>query len=184
VPEMVAFARANPGAITFGTVGARTLNALNSIRFVEALGLTDLVTLVPYDGGAQIRTALLGNHVQVSSNAVGDVRGIIESGDCTPLGIIGRQRTGLMPNVPTTVELGVPEVTTPVPRGFFAPPGTPAPILDYLAGVFRAAIQNPECVADLNRMFIDANFVDRHTGVRETQAIFNDLQPAFQRYFP
>jgi len=180
--DLVNFARANPGVLTFGTVGARTLNNLNSIRIVEALGISDLVTLVPYGGGAEIRTALLGNHVQVSSNAVGDVRDLIEAGDVIPLGIIGTQRTHLLPEVPTTVELGI-NVTTPVPRGFFAPPGTPRYRLDYLANAFRIALENPSTITELNRMFIDARFVDGVTGRQYTQQVYDDLRPAFERYF-
>jgi len=180
--ELVAYAKANPGKVTFGTVGARTLNSVNSIRIVEALGLTNLVTLVPYDGGAQIRTAILGNHVQVSSNSIGDFRAILESGDAITLGIIGKERTNLMPNVPTTVELGIKEVTTPVPRGFFGPKGMAKVQRDYLAAAFKAALDKPECVAELNRMFIDAKYVDGETGRKETQVIFDDLKVAFDKY--
>jgi hypothetical protein len=53
---------------------------------------------------------------------------------------------------------------------------------EFLAEVFRRAIENPACVADLNRMFIDANFVDGETGRRETQLIYDDLRVAFERY--
>jgi len=180
--ELVAYAKANPGKVTFGTVGARTLNSVNSIRIVEALGLKDLVTLVPYDGGAQIRTAILGNHIQVSSNSIGDFRAILESGDSIPLGIIGKTRTNLLPNVPTTVELGITEVTTPVPRGFFGPKGMAKVQMDYLAGVFKAALDKPECVAELNKMFIDAKFVDGETGKKETKIIYDDLKAAFDKY--
>jgi len=180
--ELVAYARANPGKVAFGTVGARTLNSVNGMRIVEGLGIKDLVTLVPYDGGAQIRTAILGNHVQVSTNSIGDFRAILESGDSIPLGIIGKVRTNLLPNVPTTVELGIPDVTTPVPRGFFGPPGMARVQRDYLAGIFKAALDNPECVAELNRMFIDVRFVDGETGKRETQVIYDDLRVAFEKY--
>ena len=179
--EMVAFARANPGSLTFGTVGTRTINALNSRRTLNDLGILDLVTMVPYDGGAQIATALLGNHVQAASGAVGDVRHLFESGDVIPLGIVGEQRTVLLPNVPSTRELNI-MATTPNPRGFFAPRGTPRARIEFLANAFRTALENPATVAALNAQFIDANFVDGETARRRTQDIYNDLRQAFGRY--
>jgi hypothetical protein len=55
--------------------------------------------------------------------------------------------------------------------------------MNYLSNAFKAALENPECVAELARMFIDAKFVDGETGRRETQLIYDDLKPAFDRYF-
>lgn len=182
IDEMAAFARANPGVLLFGTVGTRTVNALNSIRLLESLGIRDLVTMVPYDGGADIRTALLGGHIHASSNALGDVVALIESGDCIPMAIIGETRASVFPEIPSTRELGL-GMTTPLPRALFAPPGTPRPRVEFISNLFRNALQNPALVAELNALFLDANFVDSVNARRLTREIYDDLGAAFARYF-
>jgi len=180
--EMIAYAKANPGRVSWGTVGARTLNSVNTTRIIEQLGLKDVVNMVPYDGGAQIRTALQGNHIQISSNSIGDYRAILESGDAIALAIIGKERTQLMPNVPTTIEIGIRDVSTPVPRGFYAPKGMSRAQIQYLSDAFKAAVENPACVRELATMLIDAKFVDAETGTREAVNIYNDLKPFFANF--
>jgi tripartite-type tricarboxylate transporter receptor subunit TctC len=179
--DMVAWVKANPGKLQFGTLGPRTKNRVLAMAITDGLGIRDLVTLVPYDGGSQIRTAVLGNHVQIATCAMGDVRAIIESGDCLPLGMFSSERSSLLPNVPTTKELGV-DLNYPTPRGFFAPKGMAKAKRDYLSGVFKAALSKPECVAELNKMFIDAKYVDPEAGRAGIIRFHDGLKALFEKY--
>jgi tripartite-type tricarboxylate transporter receptor subunit TctC len=180
--DVVNFARANPGRISWGTLAPNTKNRVMARQITDGLGIANFVTLVPYDGGAAIRTALLGNHVQVATCAIGDVRAIIESGDCFPMALIGTERASIVPNIPSTVEIGLRDVTTPTPRGFFGPKGMAKAQRDYLAAAFKAALENPACIAELNRAFIDAKFVDGETGKKQTQEIHDNLKALFDKY--
>ena len=180
--DVVNFAKANPGKIQWGTLAPNTKNRVMAHQITDGLGIKPQITMVPYDGGAQIRTALLGNHIQVATCAIGDVRAIIESGDCFPIALIAKERASIANTVPTTVEIGLKDVTTPTPRGFFAPKGMSKAQRDYLAAAFKAALAKPECVAELNKMFIDAKYVDGETGKKDTQIIHDNLKALFAKY--
>ena len=182
IEDVVAFAKAHPGELIWGNVGARSINMVLAMRTIEGLGLKDLVRLVPYDGGAQIRTALMGGHVQVSNNSIGDYDSIIKSGDAIPLMLISEKRTNLSPNTPTTVEKGLKDVTTLVPRGFYAPKGTNPAQLKYLEQAFKAAIENPSFVSDITKVSTDAYFLSGAEVREHDKRAFEQLKPYFDSF--
>ena len=182
IEDVVAYAKANPGELKWGAVGARSVNMVLTLRTIEGLGLKGLVTVVPYDGGATIRTALMGGHVDVSNNSLGDYASIIQSGDAFPLMLITEKRTNLSPNTPTTVEKGLKDVVTLVPRGFYAPKGTNPAQVRYLEGIFKAAIESPEFVADMNKVFVDAFFLGGEEGYARTLKAYDEMKPYFDNF--
>lgn len=181
VQELVAFVRANPGQIRWGTTGIMTPNAVNSMWITEDLGIDGLVTLVPYDSGADARVALLGNHVQVLTGAIGDVRPFIDSGEVIPLMVISDQRIGALPNTPTTLESGA-GATHFIARTFFAPRGTPPQVISFLENAFRRVAEDPAFQADVQQTLgADVRFI----GAAETQRFirewYTELEPRFAR---
>ena len=180
VQEMVAFARANPGQIRWGTTGTRTANAANSMWIAEDLGLTGLVTFVPYDGGGTARPALLGNHVQVLTGSSGDIRPLVESGDAVPLMVINDERVRIMPNTPTTRESGC-GATIFVARTIWAPRGTPPEIIRYLEEAFRRVSENSAFRADVEALGIDVRFIDSAATRNLVREWHGQLAPRFER---
>ena len=81
-----------------------------------------MLSLSPYDGGAENKTALMGNHVQLSVNSCADIQSAITSGDHIALLTVGDRRAKFLPDTPCTAELGYDVVTTK-PRGWYAPAG-------------------------------------------------------------
>jgi tripartite-type tricarboxylate transporter receptor subunit TctC len=180
---LVAHIKANPGTIRWGTIGARSANRVNTMWIAEDLGILDLVTLVPYDSaGAHGRPALLGDHIQVLTCGIGDVRANIESGDIVPLLVISDQRIGVLPNTPTTLESGA-NATHFIARTFWAPRGTPTHIISFLEAAFRKVYENPAFVADLEAFGIDARFIDTATTQRFVREWHARMEPRFARLF-
>lgn len=180
VQDMVAYAKANPGQIRWGTTGSKTACAVNSIWIAENLGITDLVTFVPYDGGGTAKPALLGNHVQVLTGSSGDIRPLVDSGDARPLMVINDNRVRIMPDTPTTLESGC-EATIFVARTVWAPKGTSPEIVKYLESAFRKVSENAEYRAAVEAMGIDVRFIDTATTQNLIKEWREQLEPRFAR---
>lgn len=79
--EALEYIKANPGTVKVGNTGSNNCNMADCLRTLDALGIRDDVVVVPYDGGAENKTALMGNHVQLSVNSCADIQSAITSGD-------------------------------------------------------------------------------------------------------
>jgi tripartite-type tricarboxylate transporter receptor subunit TctC len=180
IQDVVAFARANPGQIRWGTTGTKTANAVNSMWMAENLGILNQVTFVPYDGGAQAKPALLGDHVQVLTGASGDIRQEVAAGTVVPLMVINDNRVRVMPNTPTTKESGC-EATIFVARTIWAPRGTPTEVIRYLENAFRNVSQNAQFKTDIETLGIDVRFIDTTTTQNLVREWKNQLEPRFAR---
>ncbi len=180
VQEMVAYAKANPGQLRWGTTGSKTANAVNSIWMAEDLGIADLITFVPYDGGATAKPALLGNHVQVLTGSSGDIRPLVESGDAVPLMVINDSRVRVMPDTPTTMESGC-DATIFVARVVWVPKGTSPEIIAHLEKAFKEVSENPEFRAAIESQGIDVRFIDSATTQGLIQEWRAQLEPRFAR---
>jgi tripartite-type tricarboxylate transporter receptor subunit TctC len=178
--ELVAYAKAHPGEIKWGTTGARSLNVVITNQFLDKFGITNAVTVVPYDNGTQAQPALMGNHVQVLTGSVVDQRGGIDSGDFTPLIISAETRIKSLPNAPTALEKGV-QASWPVLRGFFAPKGTSEAHLRYLETAIKEVTDNPAFVSDIEKLGVSAVYIGRDelkTKMAQWQA---ELKPLFAK---
>jgi tripartite-type tricarboxylate transporter receptor subunit TctC len=175
IADMVAYAKAHPGEVRIGSTGP---NQANTRRLINALGLKDSVIPVPYDGGAALRTALMGNHIQLDFNASSDIRVTIESGDYVPLIVLNSQRIKALPNVPTSVESGI-NMTTIVPRGFYAPKGTSPAIVRFWREAIKAAVENPEFGVAIEKLGLEAKFVDGVEGKKRIEELVQELTPYF-----
>ena len=179
--EMVAYAKANPGKIRWGVTGAQTVNMVDTLRIVDALGLKGLVTLVPYDGGAASKTALLGNHIQVETNSSADIRSSLLSGDEIPLMVVAKDRIKALPKVPTTVEKGI-NITTAKPRGYYAPKGTPKYALDYLAQAIKKVTEMPEFAETVEKLGWQVEYVDGEASKAQVKKWVEELTPFFAQF--
>ena len=151
--ELIAYARANPGKVNFGSAGAGTITHLaGELLKVEAN--IDLVH-VPYKGAAPAVTDLLGGQVQMGVFDVPILLPHIRAGKLKALAITSAKRASSLPDVPTTGELNYPKVNSDNWYGLVGPAGIPQPVLKRIHAAAIAALNSPE----LNEQYAKASGV-------------------------
>jgi tripartite-type tricarboxylate transporter receptor subunit TctC len=150
IGELVAHAKANPGKLAFG-FGLATMPHILGEAFKQAAGI-DLIN-VPYRGGEQARTDLLGGRVHMNISPVPQLLPLIRAGKIRPLAYTGPRRSPDLPEVPTMTESGFPQVgfNPDVWMGIFAPAGTPSEIVDKLNREINAVLKSDEMAPALKR---------------------------------
>ena len=108
VDDLLADIKANPGRLSYAASGATAIDGITVQAMLLDAGLDPLTaaTLVPYKGGGELATSLLGGHVQFLAIAAGSLMPHIESGDMRALGVFAPERMEALPDVPTMAELG------------------------------------------------------------------------------
>jgi tripartite-type tricarboxylate transporter receptor subunit TctC len=157
---LVADAKKRPGEIPISSAGAGSNTHLDLIAFEEAAGIKLLH--VPYEGGGQSRTALLGGHVEMVASALGDVQRFIEQGQLKALAIGSAARFPLAPNIPTFIEQGF-KVEGGSSRGLIAPKGTPQEYMDLLAQATEKALRDPELIKKANEIALPLDYMSPAT---------------------
>jgi tripartite-type tricarboxylate transporter receptor subunit TctC len=154
VKELVALAKAKPGEINYASTGVGTAPHLSGELFNMRAGVKLLH--VPYQGSPQAATDLLAGRVQIMFSPASAVVSQVEAGTLKVLASATSQRTGILPNVPTMAEAGMPDFSTSIWFGLVAPAGTPREIVDKLARAVAEATKSPEVVAAWKPQGIDA----------------------------
>ena len=142
VPEMIAYAKANPGKINFGSPGNGASPHLSGELF-NAMAKVEL-THIPYKGSAPAVTDLLGNQIAIMFDNLPSVIPHVRSGKLRAIAISTAKRSHELPDVPTIAEAGVPGYEAMSWFGLFAPAATPKPVLDKLSGALAKVLANPE----------------------------------------
>jgi tripartite-type tricarboxylate transporter receptor subunit TctC len=150
VRELIAYAKANPGKLNFGTPGPGNASHLAAELFKLKTGV-DIVH-VPFKGAAEVATALLGGQVQMFFGDIGGVLPLIREGRVRALGISSEARSADLPALPTMIESGVPGYVVLTYTGVVAPAATPPDIVQKLNGALNASLQTPEAAAALRRI--------------------------------
>ena len=139
VQEFVAYAKANPGKLNFG-FGLGTLPQILGESFKAVTG-TDIVS-VPYKGGAQAITDMLGGRIQMNFGTTATLLPLIEQGKVRVLAVTTRARSKDLPDVPTMIESGLPQLALTFSAGLLAPAGTPGEIINRLQQETAKALQS------------------------------------------
>ena len=142
VPEMIAYAKANPGKINFGSPGNGASPHLSGELF-NAMAKVEL-THIPYKGSAPAVTDLLGNQIAIMFDNLPSVIPHVRSGKLRAIAITTAKRSPELPDVPTIAEAGVPGYEAVSWFGLFAPAATPKPVLDKLSTALSKVLANPE----------------------------------------
>ena len=142
--ELIAYARANPGKINFGSAGSGTITHLaGELLKVEAA--IDLIH-VPYKGAAPAVNDLLGGQVQMGVFDVPILLPHIRAGKLRALAITSAKRATTLPDVPTTGEVGYPKVLSDNWYGLAGPAGIPPPVFKRIHAAAVAALNSPELI--------------------------------------
>ncbi len=142
VPEFIAYAKANPGKVSFGSLGVGTSHHLTGEKLKIDAGI-DMVH-VPYKGSGPAHADLMGGQIQVMFDNIFALMPHFKSGKLHPLAVSSRLRHRLLPDVPSLSEAGVKDFETVAWFGWLAPPGTPREIVARLNAEAVKALQIPE----------------------------------------
>jgi tripartite-type tricarboxylate transporter receptor subunit TctC len=142
--ELIAYAKANPGKLFYGSAGPGTMTQLGGELFKSLAGTPDIVH-VPYKGsGASLTDAISGQLPLVFANVTGQVLELHRSGRLRMLAVTGPERVLAEPSIPTAVESGLPGMIAVNFTGLFAPARTPKAIIDRISTATRAALAEDE----------------------------------------
>ena len=150
--EFLAFARANPGKLNYGSAGSGTLQHI-AIEMIMSVAKFKAVH-VPYKGSQQVLVDLLGGQVDFTVD-LGAAIPHLKSGKLNLLAVPGKTRSPIFPNAPTLIESGV-NVDLVWISGVYAPTGTPRPIVTRLNKEIARIMQSPDARAQLDAMAAEA----------------------------
>jgi tripartite-type tricarboxylate transporter receptor subunit TctC len=142
VAELIAYAKANPGKVNFGSAGAGTASHITGEYFARSAGIT--LVHIPYKGTGPALTDLLGGHIPMAFAPIPASHPNVTAGKLRALAVTSTTRSNLLPDVPTMAEAGLPGFDASLYYGLAAPAGTPRPIIDKLNKALREALGSDE----------------------------------------
>lgn len=138
--EFIDYARKNPGKATLGHAGVGSSNYIICKAFLQAADVD--VTLVSYRGGGPALNDLLGGQIDGVCDNAASIAPSIQAGMVKGVAVAMPSRLRSIPDVPTTIEAGLPEFQLQGWNGLFAPKGTPEPLIDRLNAALRQGVAN------------------------------------------
>lgn len=144
IVELIALAKAKPGALTIGTAGTGTSGHLANELFQHMAGIK--LTGVPFNGGGPAATAIVGGHVDLLFDQVTSTMNYAQEGKLRALAVTTPQRAAAYPDIPTVAESGLKGYQAETYTGLFAPAGTPRAIIDRLYKATADALADPDVI--------------------------------------
>jgi tripartite-type tricarboxylate transporter receptor subunit TctC len=148
--ELIALAKAKPGAVNFASTGVASVGHLTGELLNNLAGMK--MTHVPYKGGGQAIIDLVGGHVQVMFSGFSAAMPHIKSGKIRPLAVTGARRSPALADVPTIAEQGFPGVEATAWYGVLTPAGAPQPVVARLHGEIVRILKLPDVVQRLDAL--------------------------------
>jgi tripartite-type tricarboxylate transporter receptor subunit TctC len=142
VAELIAYAKANPGKVNFGSAGVGSVNHITGEYFARSAGIT--LVHIPYKGTGPALTDLLGGHIPMALAPIPAIHANVAAGLLRALAVTGKTRSGLLPDVPTISEAGLAGFEASLYYGLVAPAGTPQAVIDTFSKALQAALASDE----------------------------------------
>src|SRR6202790_1627997 len=142
--EFIALAKSQPGKLNYASSGQGTPYHMAGELFNTMAGID--VVHVPYRGSGEARSGVIGGQVQMMIDALPARGPNIGENQVRALATTGKTRSGVLPNIPTASEAGVPGYEATIWLGLMAPAGTPKPVIDKLNAAVNAAVKRPDIV--------------------------------------
>ncbi|MES2910013.1 MAG: tripartite tricarboxylate transporter substrate binding protein [Pseudomonadota bacterium] len=152
--EVIALSKTQAGGLSYGTSGTGGTPHIAGEQLKLRTGAN--LTHVPYKGGGQAMTDVLGGQIPLVYTAVAGAQGQVKAGRLKPIAVSSAQRSRSLPDVPTFIESGVPDFEVNSWVGLLAPAKTPKAIIDKLNTELNAVLNDPETRDKLNVMGIAA----------------------------
>lgn len=144
------YAKKNPGTLNFGSTGSGSSYHLSGELFNKVMDVS--MVHVPYTSPGAVFTDLLGGRLQLALPGITAAAPMVKDGRLNAVAVMSGTRSEVMPDVPTTTELGQPELKSETWFGVLAPAGTPPDVIEKINGALNAALQTSEFRARLVQM--------------------------------
>jgi tripartite-type tricarboxylate transporter receptor subunit TctC len=152
--ELIAYAKANPGKLSYGSAGVGTLTNLAGELFKQLIAAPDIVH-VPYKGSAPGVTDLASGHIpMMTPNVGGPLLEFHRTGRVRILAVTSTARIKAAPDIPTAIEAGLPGMVAGNLNGLFAPAGVPKAIVERIAEATRKVVAD----ADFQKILVTSGF--------------------------
>ena len=152
--DFVARARAAPAPLVYASAGVGSYQHIDLETFASRAGIK--LTHLPLRGAGEMVPVMLRGDAQITEFNIASALPHIQAGRLRALAVVSRERVAQLPDVPTTIEAGFPDLVTTLWNGLFAPAGTPAPIVATLHGEVTRILRDPEVLANLERQAVRA----------------------------
>jgi tripartite-type tricarboxylate transporter receptor subunit TctC len=149
IDELIAYAKANPGTVNFGSAGAGTVSHITGEYFAASAGIK--LVHIPYKGTGPALTDLLGGHIPMAFAPIPASHPNVSAGKLRALAVTSTIRSSLLPDVPTISESALPGFDASLYYGLAAPAGTPRPVIDRLNKALRDALASDEVKKQLTQ---------------------------------
>jgi putative tricarboxylic transport membrane protein len=151
--DLVAALKANPKGVTFaGGSAPGSLDHIKVAILAKAVGVDPTkIVYVPFQGGGEAMTSLLGGHTEVAAMDVSEAAGQLEAGGIRGLAVLSEKRSTKFKDIPTTIEQGV-KVSLPIWRGLYMAPGAPAEAVAFWTDAIKKMTASPEWSAELAKL--------------------------------
>jgi tripartite-type tricarboxylate transporter receptor subunit TctC len=153
VGELIAYAKANPGKINYGSQGIGTSPHLTAALFARRTGT--VLTHVPYRGTAQVVNDLVAGHLDLLFIQLDAVRELYRAGKVKVLAVASDHRLADLPGIPSIAEAGVPDLNVDTWNAIAAPPKTPAPIIAKINAAMNDVFRMPDIRSRLATMSME-----------------------------
>jgi tripartite-type tricarboxylate transporter receptor subunit TctC len=154
VAELIAYIKANPGKVNYGTAGVGSTEHMSAELF-RAISGTNIVH-VPYRGGSPMLADLVAGHIQMSIETSGAATPFIKGGNVRALAVSPAKRSALFPDLPTLAESGLAGYDVTTWYGFLVPKGTSEPIRRKLYGQVVEVLKTPDIIKRLSDIGAEA----------------------------
>ena len=142
IPELIVYAKANPGKLTIGTAGYGTVAHIASEFFQSSAGIK--LINVPFPGSTPIVAALLGGQIDLASDLIPTHVPLLKDHRYKAIAITGTKHSSAMPEIPTVAESGLPTFEATAWSALMAPAGTPRAAIDRINAAVNAWLASAE----------------------------------------
>jgi tripartite-type tricarboxylate transporter receptor subunit TctC len=150
--DLIAYAKANPGKLNFGYGQGTTPHLVGGLFKLET-GID--FGFVPYKGGAQAVADMLGGHIHMNIGTSSTLRPLHNDGRLRAIAVTGTKRMPELPDVPTMIESGYPNVTSQIFYGIFGPAGLPPEVVKRINDAANASLKSPELIGKMTPLGFD-----------------------------
>ncbi|CAB3852966.1 tripartite tricarboxylate transporter substrate binding protein [Achromobacter denitrificans] len=151
--EFIAYLKARPDALSYGTGGVGNITHLSVALFLHATGTRAVG--IPFKGTNPAMVAMLGGQVQFMVDAISSALPYIRDGRVRALAVTGAERSAALPQVPTLREAGLADLTMSTWQGVLAPAATPQPVIQRLNQALTAAVRDPAIAGPFTAQGVD-----------------------------
>ena len=164
--EVIDYAKANPGKVTYGSTGTGGSLHLGMEMLAEKSGVK--FTHVPFKGAAEVNAAVAGGHVMVGASGT-SIRPLVDAGKARFLNVWTAKRVSFLPDIPNLQDLGYPYVIDS-PWGLAGPKGMDPKVVQIIHDAFKKALEEPSVIETLGRF----DMVPNYKGTKDYQAAVDE----------